>query len=666
MGDFLSNLDQQAKPSAAAPAATGAKPAASTGQPQAAASDTFLGSLDGATGVGKIPVDNRSPNGMTLFMDPSKFSAMGQGIKASVGGSDYDPGMYQDPKNGLTVGTPPALLAVRKQAAADVAAHPNYQTAGKVLGTTLLGGAGGAEAPVEGGLAKLLSNMSRSAGMADVSMAGAAAGNKLAPGNPLASVAGALIAPAAAGGALTALRQGGASMLNSVASPAADTAELQTLSRQQGIPLSVGDVTRNAGLNKLETVLESTPFSGMLKFREGQQQSVKGAAQDVLASAEAKVPEEFGDLNGQIQAAVTKTLKSNKAQAGKLYDAAAAAAPAKAMVPLTNMQKAAGDVAGIFSKNADVESPPAWTAKVQKYSQAQPRTYNDVMDLRKQITANQGAAGFGTPEALAWKQIKSGLDADTTAFEKSYPDSSFAQAQQAARGYYKANVAPFKDSRALSNVAQGKTDPDTLVTSWVKPNRPELVSKLMDNMDDQGKNALILSVLKKGFGTANLESDVKPYSAKTFSTYWNKLGTTKDVLFKDNPQMRQQLDGYAKLVDAVPSPVSNPPTGARNTPVLMGGAVLALAKTAGYMKGAALLATGRGLTTMLTQPWGQRMLITAAGSNDPGLVKRLMQGAVSNLQATAASPGTAAVVSQRISPRPAPVATAASVPPGVQ
>lgn len=574
--------------------------------------------------------DLRKPSGLTLFMDPSKFAAIGSGLSQSV-----------------PAGPDTGYQSIIDQLQGDAKLHPRYATAGKALGTGLLGAAGGVEAPFAAAgskaplLAPLLTNMAKAGGLAEASQGGSAIGQEAFPNSKIAPIIGGLIAPLGLAGATAGLKNMGTAAMSSLAPKTAESDALQTLSTSQGIPLSLGDTTGSMALNKVETALESTPFSGMLKFRQGQQDTVKQGGANILQSAQAKVPDAFGDLNGQIQAAVTKTMQTNKSQARTLYSNAESLSPA-APVKLTNLRSAAEDNVSTFNKNPDVDTPPPWIAKVQKFETVTPRSYAQVMALRQSFGKYAADAGPGTAESAAWTNMRSALDKDTDAFG-ALPENAgtpFGQAQASARQFYKENVVPFKD-RTLGNVAYGNTDSDTLINKFVQPNRPNLVSKIMDNMDDQGKNALMLGVLKKGFGTANLESDAKPYSAKNFTSYWNKLGTTKDVVFQTNPQLKQQIDGYAKLVDALPSPVSNPPTGARNTPWLAGGALLTVAAKTGVLPAAGLVATGNGLTRMLTQPWGQRLLLTAANSNDPGLLKRLAASAGSQLQATMANPGSA-------------------------
>jgi len=130
------------------------------------------------------PANTASP--LTLGMDPSKFEAVASGLTSTT-------------PQGPDTGAP----SYQEQFAPAAQAHPGYATAGKVLGTGLLGSLGGAEGAT---LPSLLANMGKNAGLAEVSLGGSSAAQAIDPNNPLLAIAGGLAAPLSAGGAMTALK----------------------------------------------------------------------------------------------------------------------------------------------------------------------------------------------------------------------------------------------------------------------------------------------------------------------------------------------------------------------------------------------------------------------------------------------------------------------------
>lgn len=570
--------------------------------------------------------DMRKPSGLTLFMDPSKFGAIASGIASSI---------PQGPETGAP--------SIQQQTAADATKNPNYATAGNVLGTSLMGALGGAEGAT---LPRLGINMAKSAGLADLSQGGASLGNAISPGNPLASIAGGLLAPLSATGALGILKQGTNSLMSSIAPKTASSEALQNLGSRFNVPLDLADLTQNKGLQNVRTVLEKTPFSGMLDAQDAKQAALQNAGRGILQQAQ--TPSEFGDPQGQVVASVNKAYQAAQTQKRQLYQNARDLAPKDDLVPPTNMQQAAQKAIDTFTSNADLEGQPSWVAQFQKYAQAKPRTYSDLMKLSDQINSHITPGYPKTSEDLAWMSLDDGLTKDAQAFSSNpkYAKTPFAQAQSQADKFYKDAIVPFKD-RQLGNMGRGITDSDTVLNTWVKPNAPNKLDRLMDNMDDQGKNALIQSVLQKGFGVDNLQADTS-FSAMKFANYWDGLGKTKDALFRDNPDFRSQIDGYIKLVRAVGSPLGNPQTGHQigNWEAL---GKLGAIGTAGFLAhgpiGAvvaptAAIGTGKAFTSLMTSPWGQRLLLTAKNTNDSGLLKRLAVSAGMSLQNTARNPGS--------------------------
>lgn len=577
-----------------------------------------------------------APSGLTLFMDPSKFTAVASGLSQT-----------------MPQGTDTGFPSYQQQFAPAGILHPGYETAGKVLGTSLLGSLGG----VEGGtLPTIAKNMTKAAALADVSQGGASAGQALFPGNPIAPLIAGLTAPLGAAGLLSGFRQAGNSLMSSIAPKTASSTELQNLGQRFNIPLDLADITQSKGLQNVRTVLEKTPFSGMLDAQDAKQQAIQTAGRNILETSQ--TPSEFGDPQGQIVASVNKAYQTAQAIKRKLYQAARDLAPKDDLVPATNMQAAAQKAIDTFSANTDLEGQPSWVAQFQKYAQAKPRNYSDLMKLSDQINSHISPGYPKTAEDLAWMSLDDGLNKDAQSFAASpkYANTPFAQAQNQADQFYKESIVPFKD-RQLGNMGRGNVDYDTVLTTWIKPNRPNLVGKLMDNMDDQGKNALIQTVLQKGFGINNVAEDTS-FSAMKFANYWDKLGTTKDELFRDNPDLKNQINGYVKLVRAVGSPLGNPQTGHQigNWEAL---GKLGAIGTAGFIThgpvGAvvaplAALGTGKAFTNMMTSPWGQRLLLTASTTSDSGLLKRLAVSAGMNLRNTVMNPGSVSASAPRILP----------------
>lgn len=154
-----------------------------------------------------IPV--RTASGLTIWIDPSKFNAFGQGLVSNFTQGAPQPSVYSG-SQGLSVGINPVDAAAANTAAADTSAHPGYYTGGKVLGTALMGalspeaapdllaGDVGAQIPLKIAAKQAASTIGKNIGTAELSLGGASAASSIAPGNPLAALAGGLLAPMSA------------------------------------------------------------------------------------------------------------------------------------------------------------------------------------------------------------------------------------------------------------------------------------------------------------------------------------------------------------------------------------------------------------------------------------------------------------------------------------
>lgn len=420
---------------------------------------------------------------------------------------------------------------------------------------------------------------------------------------------------------------------------------VQQAARSFGIRPTVGELSGSVPHQKLETALEHLPLVGMGKVRAGQALAFKNAAEGLLKpyAVDSDEPQQM------IRDAAQNMLNANRATAKGLYDKVSAlaahrrtgvAAPLLAGQPpylmdMAGTQNAAKSLADKFSGNEDLDAQPEFVSKLQKYAQAQPRSFEDARKLRSQLGQMQASAGFGTPEALAYGNLRSAVENDMQKYALSH-GAKLADAYNAAQKYYRENVAPFKSIAPLKSLVSGKMDTDTVLGSFVKNDRPQLASKLMDHLSPDAQNAVRWSVLNKGFEKANLGGarEGASFDPRRFATYWENLGKTRDALF--TPEAKTLIDGYAKLARAIPraadySEFMHKPTGVKTAVMGTGIAEGAALATHPHVAIPSLLGAV-GLRKMLTEPWGQRILLRAASANRENALKPLAQLAGSYLR----------------------------------
>lgn len=420
--------------------------------------------------------------------------------------------------------------------------------------------------------------------------------------------------------------------------------EVQAAAQSLGITPSLGEVTGSVPYQKLETALEYVPFSGMGKVRAANAQQFKTAAQNLLN------PYDIGDAdpNQLIREGAQKVLSENRAKAGQLYDKVQQLAerprtgvaapllpgesPTALKMPAT--QYAAKNIIDRFSGNQDLNAEPDFVKTMQPYTQAPPRTYEAARKLRSQLGQMQAKAGFGTPEALAYGELRSAVEKDMDNYALSH-GADLSKAYQTAQDFYKQNVVPFKSVAPLKSLVSGKMDTDTILGSFIKNDRPELAGKLMSKLPTNAQNAVRLSVLQKGFDKANLggEREGSAFDPRRFAAYWENLGKTRESLFE--PQDRTLIDGYAKLARAMPrtsdySEFMHKPTGLK-TAVMGSGAAEAAALITHPHIAIPGMVSMMALRRMLTEPWGQNLLLRAATTKNPSSLVALSKLAVQRL-----------------------------------
>lgn len=500
----------------------------------------------------------------------------------------------------------------------------------------------------------VLSGLGREAAKNAISGAIGSGAQYVAPGSDSSHIENALEGGALGAGLPLALRPvgklfsagvSGISKIGSRIRPSVNP-EIQAAAKSFGITPSVGEMSGSVPYQKLETALEHVPFSGMGKVRATNAQQFKTAAQNLLNQYDVGAQ----DPNQLIREGAQKVLNENRATAGKLYDkvAAMAARPrtgvASPLLPgeapntvnMASTQGAAKNIIDQFSGNQDLNAEPGFLKDVQPYTQAQPRTYEAARKLRSQLGQLQAAAGFGTPESLAYGNLRTALEKDMDNYALSH-GADLSNAYKTAQDFYKQNVVPFKTIAPLKSLVSGKMDTDTILSSFIKNNRPELAGKLMSKLPSDAQNAVRWNVLQKGFDKANLGGTREGASIdpQRFATYWENLGNTKSALFE--PQDQALIDGYAKLARAMPrsatySEFIHRPTGVKTATLGSG-----LAEGAALITHPHVAVPGMfgmmGLRRMLTEPWGQKILLRAASTTKPSTLASLSKMAGQRLSA---------------------------------
>lgn len=455
--------------------------------------------------------------------------------------------------------------------------------------------------------------------------------------------------------------------------------ELAALSKEHNIPLTAGMASGKAGLKNVETQLERVPFVGTRGAMEAGSAKVSAAAQRLVDKF---TPENPVDVPEQIQTGMLKTLNQGKADVGNIQKQISMALgkhpdmlkqvgqvkPTALGVEATKLLDQFPDIfdrlpsTPLKSKlTAIKEGSVAGKPDVQGIVPVTKTTgiaFDEAMRLREMLNnyisrAYKSAGAVGSKETYQLTALKRALDKDISTWGETSSNSEIVKLFKQRNQAYIDKVVPFKD--AIVKTATGDTfDTDLLYSKFIKSNRPQLAQKLMNALDDEGRQLVKYSVLKKALEAGQETKPGVPFSPAKFAKEIESLGATKGIIFPGSEG--HMVGGFAKLLRAAERYgqfAENPPTGLRATDtgisVGIGGGLV----THPFITGGALGVT-KLLSTMLTTEWGKSILLKAAKTpaNAPTMKMLLKQIAKETAKMAPAGVTKAATTPQPAAPAP--------------
>lgn len=413
------------------------------------------------------------------------------------------------------------------------------------------------------------------------------------------------------------------------------TMELARLSREHNVPLTVGELRNSTGVKTIETQLERVPIVGTRKFRQGQSEALKNAASNLVDT----LTKGTDDAGVTIQQSLLRNLQKGKDLAGKAYDQINTALGKEGVIdeiaPSTTRQAAKellAEYPDIFERlpsgtvKSKLQIITEDTAPQQKTSsilnaQGEPisetvqptMSFKDARALREQLgnyinRARKSAGAVGDKEVRRLSILKSAIDEDIKSWAENTPNAEVNNAFRYANKVYQDNVAPFKDF-IVKKATGDAFDTDLMAKTFIKNDRPQLASKLMGLLDEEGRAAVKHSVLKEALDVGlETKSDV-PFSPAKFARKLENYGNTLRSIF--TPEELKQVNGFVKLSRAAERAgqfAENPPTGLRagDAGVYIGGTVLAVKALPVFATTATAI---KGLSSLLTSEMGRKLLV---------------------------------------------------------
>lgn len=385
--------------------------------------------------------------------------------------------------------------------------------------------------------------------------------------------------------------------------------------KKRGVPVFADDVLQSPMLKRAGVAAEQVPFIGTAGGRMAQGQ----AAQAAVKSSVDKFSDEIADdIPVAIQKSMGRRLGQFKDAAGKLYDKVATRLDPAGEVQTPNLAKAIQEKIAAEQKLGSVANKEV-VALLEKYKNAPAGNFTMMREIRSQLGndisdfytgANKtiGAKGVGSLQA-----IKNALEADMRAFANSQGPEA-AKLWKSADGFYKANIAKFKEAglRDLVKTSEPEKVWRYIVAQGGLQSRSD---KVFATLDNAGKQAVRSGLLKEAQDAATTNTGGQSvFSPAKFAKYIEDHDTAVKTFFRGRDLKEiQGLSNLMRTVQRAGQFAENPPTGQRVIPLLMGGA--AVASPAGA---AGAGAATYGLTKLLQTESGRNLLLllskTAPGS----------------------------------------------------
>lgn len=420
---------------------------------------------------------------------------------------------------------------------------------------------------------------------------------------------------AAVGGAL----EGAGKVINAVRPKGTTTAyadpnarEVADLARQHNVPLSGADVTRNAVLQRADTLAENVPIVGTFGFRLKQQDAAKQATKNFVDQFDTG-----GDVATTLRSSLQDRGKRVTAIANKLYQKVAKAAEPLGVVATDRMNIMAKQFLDESSILPEVAQNTGVKQILEQLSKPGGNTFGGLAKVRATLNSRIddliSSGDFASARPL--KAIRGALDDDLKDFATNAGNPQIKKAYDKANKYFRERVAPTRKSDILRSA---RTDnPDEIYRKFIKYDTGSSLKsgrgqaeRLYKALPERGKAAVRYGIVKEAWEKSLSEAaGGEIFSPAQFANTLEKLSGSAGVFF--SKQDKAQMDGLIKLMKHIKRAgqiSENPPTGNRIAVALGTGMLGTVAPGAAIGQAASVAA----LKALLTTNAGKRLLFAAS------------------------------------------------------
>jgi hypothetical protein len=367
------------------------------------------------------------------------------------------------------------------------------------------------------------------------------------------------------------------------------------------VPVFFDDVTESAVAKKAGVAAENLGPIGTGSGRAAQAKAAQQAAQQV----QQKLAVVGDDVPQMVQKGLQTRLDQFRTAADKLYTRAAQELDQYGNIKtqqfddVLSRQIASQEKLGTAANQEVINT-------LKAYKDAPRGDFSLMRELRSQLSGEiskyyGGNKAIGDKGVDALQLAKEALDSDLASFAKQSGGRGFNY-WKAADGFYKTNIAPFKEAGLKSLVKSPEPEKAWrfLVSQGALKSRSE---RMYRALDEPGRSAVRYGLVKDA-----MDDSINPngsFSPARFARYMENHENAINTFFKGTEL--KEIQGFSKLmryVERAGQFAENPPTGQRVIPLLMLGAASVEPTAAGAAAGSglalkALFQTARGRDLLL-------------------------------------------------------------------
>lgn len=398
------------------------------------------------------------------------------------------------------------------------------------------------------------------------------------------------------------------------------TAQLLEAAKVEEVPLSVGDVTKGPLMRKLEADLSTIPGSGRGGFLERQAKAV----QQMLERARSRFASGQPDEGRAMLESMVKRYNEAVDIGGEKFNAVGKLAQQEGVGPvpldtvgdramrlLTEYPDALDKLRLAKSTKeildqASISGPLGRAVEVpfEKARQLEKALGSLSAQARKQF----GAGQINDEEYRGVQAIYGGLADDLERWGANVENQAVKAALEDAKGFWKANVLPYREHPVVGSIFKPGTDvattvaetldPSKVTERFLKQGRPELARSAMELMAPEGRAAARGAVASRILDPALDPTLQAGVSTRAFETGAAKMGDLLPEVFSPT-----ELDYLARIgqvagaAERAPGYLAQPPTGRQLSSGMLG--ALAAFNPLAAIK---LLGGARGANVLLSSP----------------------------------------------------------------